>query len=386
MGSDDLKFGDLIKKYLGFFILAVAVIIVYKTFDNLGRIFDFLKTFCHLLTPFFIGFAIAFVLYLPCKKVENLFRKVKIKPIQKFRRGFSILTVYMGVIALIILIMVAIIPQLIESITRFIDQLPNIERAFDSWISGLGILPDGISGIGDFIEKNVLTFNNVLKAFEGDNINKYAKGVMDIGSSVLNIFIGLIVSIYMLLERINIKKTMRSLSNICFPKKFRRNLRYYGRMIVDFIHKYIGCQLVDAVIVFVLCLIVLSIMRNEYAAVIALMVGSFNLIPYFGAIIAVFIAAVLTLFTKGFVSAIVLVVVLIVLQQLDANVIQPRLISNSLSIEPLLVIFGVIVGGGLFGIIGMFIGVPIVALIKNVIVGAIDKRNHTKSEDADLNV
>ena len=125
---------------------------------------------------------------------------------------------------------------------------------------------------------------------------------------------------------------------------------------------------------FFLCLIVLSIMRAPYAGVIALMVGSFNLIPYFGAIIAVFISALITLVTSGFMNAVILVAVLIVLQQLDANIIQPRLVANSLSIKPLYVILGVILGGGLFGIIGMFLGVPMVALGKNIIDDIITKK------------
>ena len=104
------------------------------------------------------------------------------------------------------------------------------------------------------------------------------------------------------------------------------------------------------------------------------MVGSFNLIPYFGAIIAVFISALITLVTSGFMNALILVAVLIVLQQLDANIIQPRLVANSLSIKPLYVILGVILGGGLFGIIGMFLGVPMVALGKNIIDDIITKK------------
>ncbi len=145
-------------------------------------------------------------------------------------------------------------------------------------------------------------------------------------------------------------------------------------MIADFIYRYIGCQLLDACIVFVLSLIVLSIIRTQYAAVIALMVGTFNLIPYFGAIIAIVIATLITFVTGGFMPALILVIVLIVIQQVDTNIIQPRLVASSLSIKPLLVIFGVLIGGGLFGVLGMFIGVPVVALVKTILNESINKR------------
>ena len=178
----------------------------------------------------------------------------------------------------------------------------------------------------------------------------------------------------MLLERRNIRHAMSVFARAYIPQKHRRSIAHYSNMISSFTNRYIGCQLLDACIVFFLCLIVLSVMRAPYAGVIALMVGSFNLIPYFGAIIAVFISALITLVTGGFMNALILVIVLIVLQQLDANIIQPRLVANSLSIKPLYVILGVILGGGLFGIIGMFLGVPMVALCKNILDDMISKK------------
>ena len=190
----------------------------------------------------------------------------------------------------------------------------------------------------------------------------------------------------MLAGRKNIKRAFLRFCRAYMPKKHMSRITSYTKMIADFIKRYIGCQVLDSCIVFTLCLIVLSIMRIEYASVIALMIGAFNLIPYFGAIVAVFISALITLVTSGFMNAIVLVVVLIIVQQLDANLIQPRLVASSLAIKPLLVIFGVIIGGGLFGVLGMFIGVPTVALISNIVTDLVDKRNAAKSpaDTADL--
>ena len=103
-----MKFSEL-KKYFGLFVLAVAVIIVYKTFDNLGDIFTAIRNFIGLLTPFVIGAAIAFVLSTPCQKLETLLKRTKIGAFKKYRRGFSILFVYVALIFLITFIMVIII-------------------------------------------------------------------------------------------------------------------------------------------------------------------------------------------------------------------------------------------------------------------------------------
>ena len=371
-----LKFQEL-KKYLGIFILAVAVIIVYKTFDNFGYIIDFFAKIISLLTPFFIGAAIAFVLLPLCKKIERLLKKTNVGFLRKYRRGFSVLAVFIIVIAAIVLIMVAIIPQLIDSITRFIEQAPTMFYSLSEWLKSLRFFPKNIT-VSDILNNNMFPIGNILDSFELRNMNKYARGVMNFGTTMFNFLLGIIISVYILLDRRQIKRGYMRFARLFFPDKFRKGLHFYSKSVADFINRYIGCQLLDACIVFLLCLIALTIMKNEYAAVIALMVGSFNLIPYFGAFIAVLISALITLVTNGFMSAVILIAVLIVLQQIDANIIQPRLVASQLSIKPLWVIFGVILGGGLFGIIGMFIGVPIVALLKIIISDIIEQKNMNK--------
>lgn len=369
-----MKFSEL-KKYFGIFVLAVAVIIVYKTFDNIGIIFSGIGTAIGLLTPFIIGGVIAFVLSTPCQKLELLLKRTKIPFLKKHRRGLAILLIYAAVVLIITFIMVIIIPQLVDSIKKFVDQLPEMIQSLGSWVNSFTFLENTSLDIGKFLSENLLSLDKFAKLFDLSNLDKYAKSVASVGSSVFDFFIGIIVSIYMLSGRKNIRHAASRFCRAFIPNKHTEVIVFYVKKISNFIKKYIGCQILDSCIVFMLCLIVLSIMNTEYASVIALMVGSFNLIPYFGAIIAVFISALITLVTEGFMDAIILVVVLIVIQQLDANLVQPRLVANSLAIKPLLVIFGVVIGGGLFGILGMFIGVPIIALCSSILSDLISKRN-----------
>lgn len=373
-----------LKKYFGLFILGAALIIVYKTFDNFGVILDFFAKILNLLTPFFVGAAIAFLLRVPCRRLERMLRGSKVGFIRKSRRGISIFLTYFIVIASISLIITAIIPQLGESITQFAEQLPGMMNSLSEWINSLDIYGFDLSRVQEFLGKNILSAEKIVSVLDLENIDKYAQSVKSAGSVIVNIFLGIIISIYMLLERRNIRHAMSVFAHAYIPQKHRRSIAHYSNMISSFTNRYIGCQLLDACIVFFLCLIVLSIMRAPYAGVIALMVGSFNLIPYFGAIIAVFISALITLVTGGFMNALILVIVLIVLQQLDANIIQPRLVANSLSIKPLYVILGVILGGGLFGIIGMFIGVPMVALCKNILDDMISKKTGSIKKAANV--
>jgi predicted PurR-regulated permease PerM len=108
----------------------------------------------------------------------------------------------------------------------------------------------------------------------------------------------------------------------------------------------------------------MSILRVKYSLVLAILIGALNIIPYFGAIIAAIIVCLITLFTTSFKAALILAIAIIVLQQIDSNIIQPKLVKDSLQVKPLWVIFGVIVGGGLFGFFGLLLAVPVISLIK----------------------
>lgn len=375
-----MKFQE-IKKYLGFVWIIALLILLYKTFDNFGAVIDFFGKLLHILMPFIIGGVIAFILCRPCRKFEILLRLSKVPFLKKYRRPLAVLCTYLIVILTLALIVTAIVPQISESIARFTEQLPQLAQSFVLWLNSMGVSIDmGNITLSNIFDNPAMT--EIIDFLDLNNINKYFSGIKTVGTSLFKFLLGIIVSVYILLGRTNIKRYFNKLTRAYITEKPRNTIYYYGRKISDFINKYIGCQILDACIVFILCLIALSIMQTPYAAVFALMVGFFNLIPYFGAIIAVTIACLVTLLTSGFTTAIVLLVVLLVIQQIDANIIQPRLVASSLDIKPLLVILGVTLGSGFFGVFGMFIGVPVVALVKSIVDDIIERRLENKKADA----
>ena len=119
-------------------------------------------------------------------------------------------------------------------------------------------------------------------------------------------------------------------------------------------------------------------MKVKYATLLGVVIGTFNIIPYFGAIVAITISIIITIFTGGISQAIWLGIVIIILQQIDANIINPRILGNSLNLSPILVIFSVTIGGAYFGVLGMFLGVPVMALIKIIIIEYINEKNNEK--------
>ena len=121
-------------------------------------------------------------------------------------------------------------------------------------------------------------------------------------------------------------------------------------------------------------------MKVKYGILLGFLVGVFNIIPYFGAIFAVILTIIITIFTSGFAKAIAVGIVIVILQQIDANIINPKILGTSLNLSPILVIFAVTVGGSYFGVIGMFLGVPVIAFIKLVVMNFIEYSNKKKFE------
>ena len=357
-----------LKKYIGLFVLGVALIAVYKTFDNFGDLLNWIGEFFALLTPFFIGFCIAYVLYVPCRKLEAFCQKTNLAPLVKHRRGIATATIYLVFFAFITLLMFAIIPALM------IDQLPSLIQGFISWINSFGIYEFSSKSLETLLNKNLLSADKLLSEFSFDTMNRYAKGVVSVGTALFHTFLGIIISIYILLDRHRMKKICTRIAESYIPASRRSFLGRYLKKVNEFIHLYISCQLTDAAIIFLLSFIALGILKTKYALLLALITGLFNLIPYFGAITATVLAGLITAFTKNFTSGLIVVAVLIVLQQLDANFIQPRLLSGSLNVRPFWVIMGILIGGGLFGFIGIFLAVPLIAMLRIIALDILESR------------
>ncbi|MBO5364957.1 MAG: AI-2E family transporter [Clostridia bacterium] len=363
-----------LKRYLGIFLLGAALIVVYKTFDNFGAVLDWGKMLLDLLTPFIIGGCIAYVLCIPCRKLEGLCLKTKSTFLHKYRRGIAIASIYLIFFAAITLLLFAVVPALTRSISDFITQLPSLLNNFFGWLNSLGIYGLSSDSVLKFLNEQFLSFDKLLGSFTADNVNRYAKGVMSVGTAFFNAFMGIIISIYLLIDRHNLKKSFHRFFHSFGSEKYRNTVSFYAGKINEFIHLYISCQLLDALIVFGLSFVVLALLRVKYSLLLAFIMGSFNLIPYFGAIVATILAAVITAFTKDFTAGLIVAAAMIVLQQIDSNFIQPKLVSGSLHLAPFWVIFAIVIGGGLFGILGIFLAVPVFALLRIIILDVLDRR------------
>ena len=351
------------KKWIYWFLLGVALIVVYKALDNFTNVSEVIGEFFNVIAPFLVGVFIAYLLYVPCQKFENIFLKSKSKFIKRKARTLSIATVYLIALVILIKLINVILPVVWESVIDFIN---NIQNYYTMAIDRYNSLPDSSFLKSDVVNEAIANVQHIdiKQYFQFDTIVSYAMKAVNAVTGIVNIFVALIVSVYVLSERTKILRFFKRLAEAIFKENTYKNIDKYYNHSNEIFFKFIASQFMDAIIVGILVTIAMSIMGIKYAPLLGFFIGLFNIIPYVGAIIAVSVSALITLITGGLTQAIWMLIVVVILQQIDANIINPKIVGQSLEVSPLLVLLAVTVGGAYFGMLGIFLAVPVAAIIK----------------------
>ena len=363
-------------KWAAAFIFAVAVITVYKTYDNLSHITKFIGVIFSAMTPFFWGFILAYILNLPAAKIKNLLLKTKSKYIKTHAHGISIFLSYLLALGLVIWFISSLVPMIYKNILDLYNNLPAYLDVVMRYINSLDIVQRLTHGqfIGDSL-RNALS--DIFNSFDILEVKKYAQGVFDITSGLVSVFIAVIASIYMLLDKSRISNSIIRVIGILWSEEKAEAVKNYAlgvnRIFTSFIYSRVICSIVMAVV----CSLVLSILRVKYAVVLGIFIGAMEMIPYFGSIISSVLASIITVLTGGIFKGLYTAATLLVLQQFDGNLLAPKIMENSLEIRPLWIIFAVSVGGTLFGFMGMLLSVPTLAILRSLAVEFIE---HKKAE------
>ena len=362
-------------RWLYWFTFAVTVIFVYNTLDNFTNILTGIGKFISILMPFLMGILVAYLFYIPCRQIEGLYRKIKF--LRKRARGLSVITVYILAVLLIIMAINIIIPAVSRSI---LDLASNLPEYYEKTIEYIDTLPENSFINKETIESTIANLEkiDITQILSLERVSDYIKGVVGVANGIFNVFVTLVMSVYILLERGQILEFVKKLNSALFKKETCLALDNYFEKANNIFFKFISSQVLDGIIVGILASIAMKIIGVKYWVLLGLMIGLFNIIPYFGAIVAVVIAAIITIFTGGITQTVWMVIVVVILQQIDANIINPRIIGNALKLSPILVIFSVTVFGAYYGVLGMFLAVPIIAIIKLLVNDFIENRTKNK--------
>ena len=354
-------------KWIPISILAIALIVIYKTVDNLSGITSAIGRLLGVLSPFLIGILIVYFLYVPFHALEKRFARSRRRFLSKRSRGISIIIVYIVLIAAIYLLITFAVPILISSLIDMASSLPTFR---DTILEYFNSLPAD-SVFRYFNINTVLTevFNDLAsQTLNPARIAQFSRSIITVAVSLFNVIISLAVSLYVLMYLKQIAAYSKRLSNALFKKdKTRLRVERTFAQINKVLFTFIASKGIDSIINVIAVTSILLLFKVKYAFLLGFLAGMLNFIPYLGSLIAVILICLITLLTGGIPKMLEVLIPLFIFQQLDGNFIEPKIMGNTLKINPLLVILSVVVGGAYFGIVGMFLAVPIAAIIKQVI-------------------
>lgn len=360
---------DEIKRMLVVGMIITFGVIVYHLFDNFKAVLSFIMYINQILMPLFIGFAIAYVFNIPMRGVENLlfskiFKKFKIK--LKYKRSISLLLTLILFVFFSTILLSFMIPQFTASITRFGTQIPTYVKAVSKFLNEKLIewnLNDEI------IDQLVEVWNNFLtsmKSILGTIVLSVRDFFFSLFDSIVTTILSVVLAVYMLLSKESLILTVKKGLHAYFPKKITDLVVKYMKLTNSSFNHFIQGQMVEALILGILCFLGMTLFGFEYALLISVIVGLTNIIPMFGPYIGA-APSILILLVVDPMQAVWFIVYVTVLQQIESNLIYPRVVGSSMGISGFWILIAVIVGNNLFGILGIILGIPVFSTLHEII-------------------
>ena len=385
---------DKIKKNI--FVGAVLILIFFLLYNITSIYAAFLKV-VNIFIPFIIGGAIAFVLNVPMKKLESYFFKSKDKDPSsgwgKLRRALSmIITIFLALIV-IVLILYMVIPQLVSTISQLVKQIPTGVNTITAWAEGkfekYPVIMDVIESLAANWQAIVEKVTGVLKDYFSVVIEGGVSAVTGILSGITNVLIGLVFAIYILIQKEHLYRQLLKLLYTFLSKESADRLIDFGAITSRTFAKFVSGQCVEAIILGLMFFITMTICRLPYALLISLIISVSALIPIVGAFIGCGIGFLLILIENPL-KALIFLGVFLVLQQVEGNLIYPKVVGSSVGLPGIWVLVSVTVGGSLFGVTGMIIFIPLAsvtyALVRHYVYNQLSKKNITDADIEDIAV
>ncbi|AUG57774.1 AI-2E family transporter [Acetivibrio saccincola] len=354
--------------------IIIIGLLLYKLINNPSIVLSEMKGILKYITSLFAyiiwGFAIAYFLNPLMVLLE---KKLKI------RRIFSISIIYVVFIATLGILITFITPAITSSVKQLANDIPDYIETTEAKINETieKLKSYDKYGVETYIKNNLERFSSKINNFVNVPVNFLLTSTISLTSYILKFLIGLIISIYILADKEKIIKGAKKLTYALLNKKTAFNLISDLKKSNYIFSKYMFGKALDSLIIGILCLILLSVFRVKFALLFSLIVGVTNMIPYVGPFVGAIPAVVVTLFINP-IQAIWVAIIIFLLQQFDGWYLGPKIIGDQVGVSPLLIITAIIVGGGMFGASGMFLGVPVFTVIKAFVDEYVEKKLKAK--------
>lgn len=360
-----------------FGILALSILLVFVLW-NFSYFLALLSKILMILRPIIIGFVLAFILNKPYKRINNLYSKIpKKKKHSEIISLLTLITVYALFFAFTIGVILIVIPQLVSSIEDFGKNINNYlvnfknttEKLYSRFNENLPENFNILDKLYGYIEKAPEFLKTLFISAFG-----FTQSLI---SMIVDIFLSIIISIYFLTGKDKLILQSRKIIVALFKEKTSKKILNAISVTNDTFSNFVSGQLIDAFILGTLCFIGMNIFKFEYAFLISLLIGLTNIIPIVGPFLGT-IPCAFILFLINPIKAFWFVVFIILLQQIDSNIIYPRVVGNKVGLPALWVLVAILIGGGLFGIIGMLVAVPTMSIIYDLTRKKVNETLETK--------
>lgn len=394
------------KRYVKTSLYALVVIILAiafeKILDNFVVVRNFLNSMIGILSPFFVGFFLAYMLN-PLVRFFEIKVLGKIKKLDnKFglKRLLSLVITYLASFTLIIWFISFLIPEIKENIMLLFKNVPdyvkylqaNVLEFLDAHSETLTMGSDDYSimfeEVFDKLSSWIMDKSASLTSTLNSTLTYFITGTMSIASKILDLVLGIIISIYILADKEKFARQAKKFLYALTSKDFADKIMAIVNDSNDTFESFLIGKVIDSSIIGIICFVGLTLLKIPYSLLISLIVGITNMIPYFGpfigAVPAIIITLAATVAQKGILPSVWVLIFILVLQQFDGNILGPKILGDSTGLSPFWIIFSITIGGALAGVLGMFIGVPIFAVIYTMFSRFIN-RKYTEKTILNLN-
>ena len=369
------------------FCVIAAALLFYFAVGNITVFGNAVSRLVSILAPFIWGLVICYLLSPLMRSVENrlflplarkLYRKNKKNDGRRFARALTVVFCEIVLILVLVALVYLIIPQMLSSVQTLISNsgvyVDNLSKWADGLFENYPVLDDYLGGLLDNFNTNLGNWlETKLLPRVGSVVTSVTSGVYGVAKSIYNLIIGIIVSIYLLSDKEGfvaaVKRMTYSVFSVETADRLRSGLNFVDRTFMSFLNG----KLLDSLIIGIICYIVCSILKMPYTLLVSVIVGVTNIIPFFGPLIGAVPSALIILMVEP-TKCLIFIIFVIILQQIDGNIIGPRILGNSTGITGFWVMFSIILGGGLFGFWGLLLGVPVFVVIYSLVTSLIVKK------------
>lgn len=361
-----------IKKNIILIITYIALIIFVLV--NFEKILSILGYIINIFSPFIFGAIVAFVLNVLVNFIERkLFGKVKKKTWLKIKRPFSITISVVLVIFIIVFIMNLLIPQLKNSVSLFTDSLPTYKEDIINIMNKFNLEETTIKKASDYLDNFGKVITDYIKGNSKDVITVTTEVATSLIAIISKAVIAIVFAIYIIAQKETLKRQFNKLMSAYLKPRTVNRINKYASMANTTFSNFVTGQCLEALIFGSLCFLGMLILRLPYATTIAVLLGFTALIPVFGAFIGTFLGAFLILMISP-IKAIIFVVFILVLQQIEGNLIYPKVVGKSVGLPGIWVLLSVTIGASVGGILGMLVATPLCSLLYILLRQAVNDR------------